>query len=89
MYIYGDTTVSYKFADERYNVAPCNKYVKSFVTSKIVKRGYKENLNLKTRCLQLVFILYSGPHHQAPVNLSVTLLLLPKMDLGLFSEPYW
>ena len=89
MYIYGDTTISYKFADERYNVAPFSKYVKFFVTSKIVKRGYKENLNLKTRCLWLVFVLYSGPRRQAPVKLSVTLLLLPKMDLGLFSEPYW
>ena len=60
-----------------------------FVTSKIVKMGYKENLNLKTRCLRLVFVLCSGPRRQAPVKLSVTLLLLPKMDLGLFSEPYW
>ena len=74
MYIYGDTTISYKFADERYNVAPCSKCVKSFVTSKIVKMGYKENLNLKTRCLWPVFVLCSGPHHQACVKLSMMLL---------------
>ena len=65
-----------------------NVLKKNFVTPKIVKMGYKENLNLKTRCLRLVFVLCSGPRHQAPVKLSVTLFYLPKMDLGLFSEPY-
>ena len=68
---------------------PVGNVLNFFVTSKIVKMGYKENLNLKTRCLWLVFVLCSGPCHQAPVKLSVTLLLLPKMDLGLFSEPHW
>ena len=51
--------------------------------------GYTENLNWKTKCLVVVFVLFAGHHRQAPVMFPVTLLLLPKMDLGLFSELYW
>ena len=78
----------YKFIYYLYSVTPCSK--KNFVTSKIVKTGYKEdlNLNLKTGCLRLVFVLCAGPRHQVPVKLLVTLLLLPGMDLVLSSEPH-
>ena len=55
----------------------------------IIKMGCKENLNWKTRCLPLVFVLFAGHRRQAPVMFPMMLLLLPKMDLGLFSELYW
>ena len=87
-YIYRDTNIFYKFVYDLYNVTPCSNVLKNFVTSKIVKMGYKENLNLKTGCLRLVLVLCLDPHRQALVKLSVMLLSLPEIDLGLFSEPH-